>query len=186
MEPRLGIIYTTKCCGFRQLDGIGDMAPEDVAHAVVYANINRVTGKNARFYSFQDNTFRRASGHYGDELRDYIIDNDLGTVIETEPFKNPNSESILKAYVWTLNYDTMRDWYRDFINSSAEQVLESHGLEIGSFVRFDENSPNHFRGRAVIESMDNRGVLLRLQNGNNHRILADELDSLVETRAFTT
>jgi hypothetical protein len=51
-----------------------------------------------------------ASGGYGDYFTSFIIEENLGTVQETEPALNQNSSNLVKVFLWTVNQDTFRDW----------------------------------------------------------------------------
>jgi len=48
---------------------------------------------------------------YGDMLRDYIINNKLGTITETPETHNPNSGNDIKAYVWAVDHMALYKWY---------------------------------------------------------------------------
>lgn len=48
--------------------------------------------------------------NYGTKFCAYILENGLGTVIETGNNINPNSENLLKVWVWTMDHDAMRAW----------------------------------------------------------------------------
>ena len=50
------------------------------------------------------------SGAYGDYFRDFIIEEKLGTVLETSPAFNENSKNLVKVYLWTVDQDAFKAW----------------------------------------------------------------------------
>lgn len=57
-----------------------------------------------------------ARSTYGTKFAAYIQENKLGTVVAatTERHRNPNTGRILKAWIWTVDHDAMRVWWKEY------------------------------------------------------------------------
>ena len=50
---------------------------------------------------------------YGDKFAKFIRDNKLGGVRQTLVGYNPNSTHNIRAWMWQVNWDKLRDWYNN-------------------------------------------------------------------------
>lgn len=192
MNPVRDIFNRTSCCGIREIYGIGNKTPELILYSLGYY-LDQGEGISGAHYLFSDNTGAQDGVHYGEVFRDYIINHELGTVLET-PFKhNPNSGNMLKAFLWTIDQPAFDRWFVAKVNELATRNIDvynarlaRHGFAVGDFVRFRGDSPNRFEGRARISPPQNTNISLTKQNGEVHSILEGELESLVKTRPYPT
>lgn len=189
MNPVRNIFNRTSCCGIRELYGISDKSPELILYSLGYYLAQNET-VNGSHYLFSDNTGGH-DDHYGEILRDYILEQGLGTVVETPFTHNPNSGNMLKAFLWTINQEAFNVWYTTKVQELAvrgimayQASLSTVNLAIGDFVRCITGSPNSFTGRARIVAPRNQNIALVKQDGTNHDILVGEIGILVKTRAY--
>lgn len=189
MEPNRTIINRTSCCGIRELYRISAMTPENIVYSVGYYIQEGETIDGAHFV-FSDNTGE--DNEYGGRLKRYIEEQGLGTVVQTPFAFNPNSNNQLRAYLWTLDREALATWTETKQREEEEREaqerinqLEEAGFAIGDFVRFSENSPNHFTGRGRFVSQRGENIRIERQNGMVVNILAEELSRLTKTRPFT-
>jgi hypothetical protein len=101
------VIKETSCCGVIELEGIASISPRD---AVVEICSQEDIGGN-RYANFRFIIFTGVVKElYGQKLKKYILDNKLGTIIETRAGLNPNSHNIIKVWVWTLDRRALSHW----------------------------------------------------------------------------
>lgn len=88
------------CCGVYEISGILGNTPESVVAACIRQNIiarpHIIFTSNDRFY--------------GDDLKDYIIANKLGSVKASVRRTNPNSGNGVVVYVWSRSTAGIAKW----------------------------------------------------------------------------
>lgn len=101
-------------CGVWQMGGINwDGTPQTILTSFMAARRTPEAGYYGRhlpkkaFVLFSDNKMGR-----GLLLSEYIQQNGLGTISETEWVKNPNSGRDIRVWVWTPNYTKLTSWAR--------------------------------------------------------------------------
>lgn len=175
------ITYRTECCGLRLLYGIGGQLPLDVVYTTCVNIRDHREYRDGAHYAFTDNTGR--DDDYGQQLKEFIEENNLGTVIETSFERNPNSGNQLKIFVWTPDREACIN-FADQHDRVPDRTLEDFGYTIGDFIRFTRNSPNRFEGRGRLGTVNIDRVQVTLQDGEVVNILLDELESCTKTRSF--
>lgn len=103
-------IRATECCGIDEIYNLD--APLETITDVCE---NRLSGDICAIYLFHDAVRYKN----GTKLAKYILDNDLGTVVETKSVRNPNSGRMVKAWLWTPKMRTLKAWYKK--NKDADQ-----------------------------------------------------------------
>ena len=96
-------VHSMECCGIRELDGVSTTAPADV--------VRQVARMETRIPAHLIFTQASAQNHelgYGWRLKQYIEENNFGTVVVTQPRKNPNSANKITTFVWTPNKARVR------------------------------------------------------------------------------
>lgn len=197
MQTYFGIIHTTQCCGIRELDGIAGLNPRDILYTMGRAFREGRNRTVSPHYVFSDNSIGLEVNHYGDALKQFIEDNNFGTVIETVSARNPNSGNILKAFIWTADDDArgrVVSWSIEEEARSEEQRigllnenLAVYNLKVGDAVCFKGVSPNAFTGRAkiILSGDSSRYITLDLKDSRGqHRISLGELQYLVKARNY--
>ncbi len=166
MQPIFDIIHDTPCCGHRIIDGISVTDILDVVYTVGVANRDGVPRKNGAFYSFTDNTFDNENDiHYGDELRDFIVSNNLGVVTSTDAMQNPNSGRRLKLYTWQVNLTPLVDWCNREDNAQRTAV-EALDLHVGDCIRYEHVARGLLYKRVTILHIMGRDIEVELPNGH--------------------
>lgn len=184
MQGYTNIIKATVCCGVRFLYEIAGKDTDRIVFTVAnrIANGTRNDGTKAAHYIWTDNTGN--NGSYGDNLKDFIIVNNLGEVTATDWRVNPNSGNQLKLYTWTPDEEAMLAFYQANTGPTTEEVLSELGLGIGDYVRCRAASPFMFEGRMLIDSIRGDDVVL-LDIGGAERIMPVQyLNTLTKTRPF--
>lgn len=100
------ILQETSCCGLRDIEGLCERTPKEAMINVCYDFFR--DEMDSAFILFTGVTKKR----YGQKFKKYILDNKLGTVIETESKRNPNSSNRIKTWVWTLNVTKLKSWFK--------------------------------------------------------------------------
>jgi len=110
----MAILYKTNCCGLKEIHNLsGYINPKKALKAVCKEFLKKGNnGKRGAFLVFTQALSYEASD-YGDRLKEYIIKNNLGGVIETPLRRNPNSGNTLKTYVWTVKPRKLHSWYKN-------------------------------------------------------------------------
>lgn len=94
----------TTCCGMGEIHYIDSSEP----HEILSEAYRQLVRPYYAFIVFTGITPER----YGQDLRSYILRNNLGEVVESKSRLNTNSGNRIKAYIWSPNYDNWRAWYR--------------------------------------------------------------------------
>lgn len=110
----------TMCCGLRELHGIQDIAPDQRGYVRSFTSseiisfvVTQMThnGRNGAFV-----TFAAADGHgpmfnkVGEDLAKYIRAKKLGTLSAPRASRNPNSENMLRVWLWRVDRVALRKW----------------------------------------------------------------------------
>ena len=94
------------CCGIHELVDIGiegdNNPPEEIIEEVCKSYFRNES--KCAFYIFSDIHRKRR----GKQLVEYITKNELGKITESPTKINPNSESSLKVWIWTINTKNLR------------------------------------------------------------------------------
>lgn len=115
------------CCGMREIGELSsrhtaEEAMEDFGRMTVegvdggrdrygYYGDRRHEGHNFRYVVFSQ---AGARSKYGDRFAAFIQTNRLGDVIETAGrYRNPNTNRVLKAWIWTVNHEAVATWVRN-------------------------------------------------------------------------
>ncbi len=113
----MATLEETPCCGVQFIDSIQDETPESTLVAVCAKKYEE--GENEwgdydepwrqAFLIFTDNV---SDSDNGKDLEDYIKEHKLGTVKATRQRRNPNTENMIKVWIWTPNERNLKAWYR--------------------------------------------------------------------------
>jgi hypothetical protein len=74
------------------------------------------------FLFTQASSYKECDTPYGKYLREYIEANKLGTVVETVPAVNRNSDNYVVAYLWTLDKPAIKAWVEAHIEELRYKV----------------------------------------------------------------
>jgi len=102
-------IRNTGCCALRELEDIclWDSRPKRVVNDVCESRFE--DEQDCAFYLFTD----VAPYKHGESLKVYIIENRLGSVMETKGKRNPNSSNNVRCYIWKVNNTKLKKWKHD-------------------------------------------------------------------------
>lgn len=95
------------CCGLREINWLSE-------HRTPESALFSLSG----FALQKDRKWRHAiftqagRGRYGDRLKAYILQHQLGSVVESPGEVNPNSGRVLKAFIWTINWTAVDAWMK--------------------------------------------------------------------------
>lgn len=116
-------------CAITDIDGISyptspKYALQDICTCIFVEDDSRTP-----FYLFTQaqtpaNTKARKKT-YGADLAAYITRNKLGSVVRTEKRKNINSGNNVVAFLWTINYEATKSWFKK--NLPDEVVVSKLG-----------------------------------------------------------
>ena len=111
--------HSNLSCGVSALWGL-TKTPKELVDIVLYDRNKGYGYKNYKeaFVVFSDKT----SSSRGQDLADYIRQNNLGAIIESEERVNPNTGNIIKVWVWSPPHQSLdpRDKYVFTRPSSTE------------------------------------------------------------------
>lgn len=101
------------CCGIKELTDLvakGDPVL-NMKDFVSQAYDRELFNGKFRYGIFAEaNQFDSNAKTYGRQFAKLIIDNKLGTLVETERNVNPNSGNEVKVWVWTINHEAVKKW----------------------------------------------------------------------------
>lgn len=97
------------CCGIREGTSLSTSRSPEEALRKFGNSIYRFPGPDRFRYVLFSQAGKRAK--YGRVFAAFIVEKGLGTVIETEFHKNPNSGHQLKAYLWTVDHVATKAWW---------------------------------------------------------------------------
>ena len=120
----VGTLHRTSCCGLREYEGLDDLNTAEEALLDMHEAWDDMEGA---FIIFTDPTCEPG----GERLCKYITRYRLGKVTKIRAKINPNSNNMLRVYIWAVNitkYDRWIDnagmpWVkknRDIINEEIE------------------------------------------------------------------
>lgn len=105
----------TPCCGVQFIDMIDD-SPESVLVDVCEKKYNENNDWDEyaepllqAFLIFTDNV---SDNNFGEELADYITKHKLGGVKASRQRRNPNTDNMIRVWIWSPNERNLKAWYR--------------------------------------------------------------------------
>ena len=162
----------TTCCGIKDIDGISNTTPKETIRQV---GKRVLEGNRFAFIMFSSNDGDKKNG-YGDQLKKYIEKHGYGTVIATESAKNPNSERMIKGFLWQVDVDAVMKDYSD----TVDQEMARLGIVPGAIVSIKKNSGiniwDKFDGEREVEGIELLNGVIRMTTGNV--IYFDKADQL--------
>jgi hypothetical protein len=111
-------LHYMHCCGIKEVAPIHlDDSPEDTIKSLAKRTYWGRKGLETTFewptnYRFLIFSQAKAKSTYGENLRKFIEDHDMGEVVVAGRGKNPNTRHILKVYVWTVDHDKVKAWLK--------------------------------------------------------------------------
>lgn len=101
------------CCGINEIIYIdGNKNKPEITIIEVCEEIY-VQGKEGAYLIFSDVGNKRIAGN---NLKNFIIDKNLGEITETPPAINPNTKHHLQMWVWKINKRNLRNYYLKHTN----------------------------------------------------------------------
>jgi hypothetical protein len=97
---REGIVASYMSCGVSILYGIWGQLPRNIVHKVLNERHSSDLRKTREAFVMFSDTDNDSNGG-GNALYKYILDHNLGPIVEFGPRKNPNSGNMIKLWVWT-------------------------------------------------------------------------------------
>lgn len=97
-------IKTTSCCGVKEFSGLRKDPVEVVTY---FCQLLFRDSLSCAFILYTD----PVEFEYGEALTDFIRNNKLGDVTETPEMLNPNSERMLKAYLFAPDRKELQKWW---------------------------------------------------------------------------
>lgn len=118
----MAYLKETECCGLREIDDLSLTKPATSMIQICYD-----------FFESMDSAFIVFTGVtkelYGRKFKKFILDNKLGTVIETESKRNPNSGNRIKTWIWTVNITKLKSWFKKNKNDLCIEHSYDHECE---------------------------------------------------------
>ena len=112
-------IYETQCCGVKEIDGIMEHKnPENIIKHTIenifdfydspkiqcaFITFSGVIGKKRKS--------KNPKNTIGNRLLKYIKQHNLGNVKASITKRNPNSNNLIKLYMWEIKSKNMKSWY---------------------------------------------------------------------------
>lgn len=117
----MAYLESSPCCAMDIIDGVDD-TPQEVLRSICdekypdkeWCDEDEEYGsdkKEQAFIVFTDNVSKKDSG--GEGLAKYIKKNKLGSFIVTRARRNPNTDHMVKVWVWTPNERNLKRWYKN-------------------------------------------------------------------------
>ena len=96
-----------QCCGINELTPITDNTnnPKQTIKDACYQIYER--GEKGAFVFFSDTGKKKA----GINLKNFILENNLGTITESKSMINPNSRHKLQMWIWELNKRNLKNFW---------------------------------------------------------------------------
>lgn len=128
-----------RCCGVRE---IGELSSLRSPVEQLRAFAREAYPYNSRFrYALFSQARKRSK--YGDLFAAFIREERLGTVIETEWKRNPNSGNPLKIFLWTVDHPAVKRWMkRDANLHPRQEVAEVNRVVVGSAAKRSPGGPS--------------------------------------------
>lgn len=101
-------LFDTQYCHSKELEGVQGFDEELLVEAIEHSN--DTTFHFA--YIWFSGAARKGYAKYAEELKTYIIYNDLGSVTQTAPHKNPNTTNVVTLYIWEIDRKACQKWYK--------------------------------------------------------------------------
>lgn len=144
-------VRSTSCCGVRDIDGLSDHSRNmEGAFRLFWPQF---TGAFALFTCPTKNK-------YGERFKKYIEKHKLGSVVETERRKNPNSGNMLRAYLWTLDKKACQKHYQDLLAPTMHKLKIDRTAEIKEGSKVTATAPCDDNSRFIGMS----GVVIRIED----------------------
>lgn len=120
-------IHGLECCGLREISGLIEFTTPkaamrevceqifDMLYGEIPSMANCLNEFNFSHVIFSEARTARRIGtpeHYGTDFAAFITANALGSLVTGPRVRNPNSESMLKVWLWTVNRRALILWYR--------------------------------------------------------------------------
>lgn len=109
-------LWGLNCCGIKELSGLSQYpdnpadAMQNIGRMIYISTSNHYIGKHFRYIVFSQ---AGKNSHYGEVFAKYILDNNLGSLVETDWHVNPNSKNQLKVWVWTTDHHALDTWWKE-------------------------------------------------------------------------
>lgn len=95
------------CCGVKEITEV-DAPPKAIINGIV-DDIFGENGMDCAFLIFTD-ALREGNGR---KFKNYILKNELGTVIESGRKENPNSGNNIRVWIWTPDMKKLKEIYKE-------------------------------------------------------------------------
>lgn len=125
------VVESTKCCGILEIHNLRtESAPGAMRRLCkqYWSNSRLVPDPepNGRFMPLFPNIVLftavvDGANTYGQNFAKLIAENDLGTVVESEERKNPNTGYTVKGWLWSINKDKLKEWYLAQLEAAREK-----------------------------------------------------------------
>ena len=122
------IINNLNCCGIKELIGFQNKKKSikkilketcTTKYYINHSGLLKNTFGNAYFiYSITN----RQSPERGNKLANAIHKYKLGTVIKAPTAKNPNSKNELNVWLWRINQQSLKKWYRNELKKPQKEL----------------------------------------------------------------
>lgn len=91
-------------CGISMLSGLSSSPPRQIVNKIL---TQRATGDRKKikeaFVLFSDTAHSKG----GNDLYRYIVENEIGNIMEFGPRKNPNTGNMIKLWVWAPPHESL-------------------------------------------------------------------------------
>ncbi len=172
---------TTSCCGLREFHNLVEDARENMLRlSGLWLQENTHGDTYGAFIVFSDHT----ESPRGSDLASFILENELGTIQQTEPRHNPSSDNDLVVYLYTPDNDAMRTWREAILQENRERQERVRQAEIERLA----NLPIAERNRVIQTSVMNQdrnnlvgqiGIVREIINdGRTARVKLPDLEPL--------
>ena len=124
------MINCMKCCAIREITQLSlfndSKAPLLECLLRLERELREIYGIGLTKIPFAYLLFSGVFPHqYGPDFKSFILENNLGTVMETRPTRNPNSNNLVIIYIWTVDRDKLMAWWianRPENNSNTDTI----------------------------------------------------------------
>lgn len=114
----------TSCCGMNEIEGLSHSR---TAKEAMLAFCQYIEDEEGGDYNYDTGDYEptrtslrplaqyvftgTTDAKYGPQFKAYILENKLGSVVESRAKRNPNSGNMVRAWIWTPSTKSLKAWW---------------------------------------------------------------------------
>jgi hypothetical protein len=107
-------------CGVLEVHHLPDQSATQTTFAIANHLYHKANGRPAAFVLFSDVV---TGDSRGERLAAQIGALEAGDLFESVRQVNPKTGNVIRVWVWTINHDRFREWYKEeYVNRVSEEA----------------------------------------------------------------